>query len=93
MKKLICPKCNKEELLNHIFPNDGEASYFENEINCPSCGIYEFNTCDKCQAILPTEELLWLADCSNFEAMDLIMKKDKTNYDALCEPCYNSIII
>lgn len=91
MKKMQCPKCNKEEITPKQYESEDYQGCFENEINCPRCGVYEFNTCDKCNKIQPTDELIWL-DADNFEAFKGDTKRAGLykNYDALCEPCYQS---
>jgi len=51
------------------------------------------NTCDKCQGLFDTEELVWITseDFTPKEGEKLPASAYKI-YDALCERCYLSII-
>jgi hypothetical protein len=52
------------------------------------------NTCDKCGAIMPSQELNWITS-DDFEYKDGEQLPDDVfkKYDALCEPCYQECLL
>ena len=51
------------------------------------------NTCDKCQGLFDTEELVWItADDFTPKEEEKVPASAFKMYDALCEPCYLEII-
>lgn len=52
------------------------------------------NTCDKCQGLFDSEELVWItADDFTPKRGEKVPKSAFKMYDALCEPCYFSILV
>lgn len=56
--------------------------------------MHDTNTCDKCKTIIATNELIWIT-ADDFRPLnnEKLPKDAYKKYDALCEPCYLSILI
>ena len=64
---------------------DGVFDYIHKE--------YEMNTCDKCDEINYTGDLVWIT-AEDFEPKDgeIVTKEMYSTYDALCEECYMEMV-
>lgn len=67
---------------------------FEEEVYDFIHDKYSMNTCDKCNTIHDTEQLVWITT-EDFEPKEneIVPEELYEKYDALCEECYMKLII